>query len=105
MASVLVGDSGFGVKVVRRHKRLGVLLSCVLASSALSSCGADFAYPNQGIIPRSLFGMTVLDFQNVNPPLSYGTTRTWDSFPMLDWAEINAAPGVYDFQYLDEFHR
>jgi hypothetical protein len=97
------GTRSCGVKVVRRHKRLSVLLSCVLASSVLTSCGADFAYPNQGIIPRSLFGMTVLDFQNVNPSLSYGTTRTWDSFPMLDWADINSAPGVYDFQYLDEF--
>lgn len=74
-----------------------------LASCLLTSCGASFAYQNQGVIPRSLFGMTVLDFQNVSPPFSYGTTRTWDSFPMLDWADINPAPGVYDFQYLDAF--
>jgi polysaccharide biosynthesis protein PslG len=91
------------VKLARTHKQWGVALLCVLASPVLTSCGVNFVYPNQGVIPRALFGMTVLDFQNVNPPLSYGTTRTWDSFPMLDWADINAAPGVYDFQYLDAF--
>ena len=47
--------------------------------------------------------MTVLDSQHVIPTLSYGTTRTWDSFPMLDWADINSSAGVYQFQDLDAF--
>ena len=47
--------------------------------------------------------MTVLDSENVTPPLNYGTTRTWDSFPMLDWAEINSSANVYQFQHLDAF--
>jgi polysaccharide biosynthesis protein PslG len=91
------------VKVARSHKKFGLLLLYLLASSVLTACGADFFYQNQGVIPRSLFGMTVLDFQNVTPTVSYGTTRTWDSFPSLDWSDINPAPGVYDFEYLDAF--
>jgi polysaccharide biosynthesis protein PslG len=78
-------------------------LFSVLFLSVLTSCGTESAYKDQGPIPRSFFGMTVLDFQNVSSSLSYGTTRTWDSFPMLDWADINSAPGVYNFQYLDAF--
>ena len=91
------------MKFTRTLKQLCTWLSFVLAASFATSCGTNFVYKNQGIIPRSLFGMTVLDFQNVSPSLSYGTTRTWDSFPMLDWADINPAPGVYDFQQLDAF--
>jgi polysaccharide biosynthesis protein PslG len=91
------------VKIARTLEQLCVWLSLVVAASFITSCGTDFTYKSQGTIPRALFGMTVLDFQKVSPPLSYGTTRTWDSFPMLDWADINSAPGVYDFQQLDAF--
>ncbi len=88
---------------VRVLKQLRVSFLLVLGSCVLTSCGTDMVYKDQGTIPRSLFGMTVLDFQHVSTPLRYGTTRTWDSFPMLDWADINSAPGVYDFQHLDAF--
>jgi hypothetical protein len=91
------------VKIARTLEQLCAWLSFIVAASLVTSCGTDFAYKSQGIIPRSLFGMTVLDFQNVSPSLGYATTRTWDSFPMLDWADINSAPGVYDFQQLDAF--
>jgi polysaccharide biosynthesis protein PslG len=91
------------VKIARTFERLSVSLSFVLTACLLTSCGTDSAYKNQGIIPRSFFGMTVLDFQQVSPSLNYGTTRTWDSFPMLDWADINSAPGIYDFRLLDAF--
>jgi len=92
-----------GVNFARKLKHLCVSLSLVSVASVLTSCGSTFIYKDQGIIPQSLFGMTVLDFENVSAPLQYGTTRTWDSFPMLDWADINSAPGVYDFQHLDTF--
>jgi polysaccharide biosynthesis protein PslG len=92
-----------GVNFTRKLKHLCVSLSLVSVASVLTSCGSTFIYKDQGIIPQSLFGMTVLDFENVSAPLQYGTTRTWDSFPMLDWADINSAPGVYDFQHLDVF--
>jgi polysaccharide biosynthesis protein PslG len=91
------------VNFTRKLKHLCVSLSLVSVASVLTSCGSTFIYKDQGIIPQSLFGMTVLDFENVSAPLQYGTTRTWDSFPMLDWADINSAPGVYDFQHLDTF--
>jgi polysaccharide biosynthesis protein PslG len=92
-----------GVNVARKLKHFCVSLSLALVASALTSCGSTFVYKDQGVIPQSLFGMTVLDFENTSAPLRYGTTRTWDSFPMLDWADINSAPGVYDFQHLDNF--
>ena len=91
------------MNVVRAVKQLCAALSLVAVSCGLTSCGTSFTYKNQGVIPRSLFGMTVLDSVHVDPPLHYGTTRTWDSFPMLDWADINSAPGVYDFRDLDAF--
>src|ERR1700679_4350014 len=92
-----------GVNAARKLKRLCASLSLALVASALTSCGSNFIYKDQGVIPQSLFGMTILDFENTSAPLRYGTTRTWDSFPMLDWADINSAPGVYDFQHLDSF--
>jgi polysaccharide biosynthesis protein PslG len=91
------------VNLARTLKRFCLFLSLVSVSLVLSSCGTTSAYKDPGVIPQSLFGMTVLDFENVSAPLQYGTTRTWDSFPMLDWADINSAPGVYDFHHLDNF--
>jgi hypothetical protein len=92
------------VNIARTLKQFCLLSSVVLASTVLSSCGTtSVVYNDHRIIPRSLFGMTVLDSENVTPSLDYGTTRTWDSYPMLDWAEINSAPGVYDFRHLDAF--
>jgi polysaccharide biosynthesis protein PslG len=91
------------VTIARVHRQLWVLLLAVLLSVAFTSCGSSFAYKNSGTIPRTFFGMTVLDSENVHPPLNYGTTRTWDSFPMLDWADINSSAGVYQFAHLDAF--
>jgi polysaccharide biosynthesis protein PslG len=91
------------LNIARTLRQLGVSLSVVLLSSVLASCGSAFVYKDNGIIPRAFFGMTVLDSQHLSPPLDYGTTRTWDSFPMLDWAEVNSSAGVYQFQDLDAF--
>ena len=91
------------MKIARTLRQLGVSLSVVLVSSVLTSCSTAFVYKDNGTIPRAFFGMTVLDSEHVTPPLNYGTTRTWDSFPMLDWAEINSSSGVYQFQDLDAF--
>jgi polysaccharide biosynthesis protein PslG len=84
-------------------RQLRVSLSVVVLSSVLTSCGTAFVNRDSGAIPRAFFGMTVLDSQHVTPTLNYGTTRTWDSFPMLDWADINSSAGVYQFQDLDAF--
>jgi hypothetical protein len=87
----------------RTVRQLRVPLLGVLLSSLFTACGTTFVYKNNGTIPRTFFGMTVLDSEHVHPPLNYGTTRTWDSFPMLDWADINSSPGVYQFDRLDAF--
>ncbi len=54
-------------------------------------------------IPASLFGLTVLDFENVFPAMPFGTTRSWDAHPTLSWSEMNPSPGVYKFDSLDDF--
>ena len=87
----------------RTVKLLSVLLLVGLLSSLLTACTTTFVSRDNGVIPRAFFGMTVLDSEHVNPPLDYGTTRTWDSFPMLDWAEINSSAGVYHFERLDAY--
>jgi hypothetical protein len=54
-------------------------------------------------IPASFFGLTVLDFAKVTPNLQFGTTRSWDAYPSLDWADNNPSPGTYNFKNLDQF--
>jgi hypothetical protein len=53
-------------------------------------------------IPASFFGMTVINVSQVTPTVSYGSTRSWDAVG-LSWAELNTAPGVYNFAALDNF--
>jgi polysaccharide biosynthesis protein PslG len=91
------------VTIARTLRQLWVLSLVGVLSSVFTSCGSSLVYKDNGIISRAFFGMTVLDSGNVNPPLNYGTTRTWDSFPMLDWADINSSAGVYQFERLDAF--
>ena len=71
------------------------LLNIVVPAEKPASTGAS--------IPSSLFGMTVLNFKNVQPLVQFGTTRTWDSYPNLDWSDANPSAGVYNFSYLDAF--
>src|SRR5258706_8127034 len=33
----------------------------------------------------TFFGLTVLNYQNVTPQLTFGTTRTWNAHSTLDW--------------------
>ncbi len=54
-------------------------------------------------IPASFFGLTVLNFKNVSPTMPFGTTRSRDAYPALDWADANPFPGRYNFRSLDEF--
>jgi hypothetical protein len=87
----------------RTVKLLWVSLLVGLLSSLFTACGTTFVYRDNGVIPRAFFGMTVLDSEHVNPPIDYGTTRTWDSFPTLDWADINSSAGVYHFEQVDAY--
>ena len=54
-------------------------------------------------IPGSFFGLTVLDFSHLLPTMQFGTTRSWDAHPGLDWAEVNPSAGIYNFASLDRF--
>ena len=51
----------------------------------------------------TFFGLTVLNYQEVTPQLTFGTTRTWDAYPALDWADANPAAGQYNFAPLNTF--
>ena len=55
------------------------------------------------IASSAFFGLTVLDYKNANPLLTFGTTRTWDAHPALDWAEVNSAAGQYNFAPLNSY--
>jgi GH35 family endo-1,4-beta-xylanase len=64
---------------------------------------ATFNVTSTSFVPASFLGLTVLDFTNVSPKIPFGTTRSWDAYPNLDWADINQTPGTYNFAYLDRF--
>jgi hypothetical protein len=55
------------------------------------------------IASSAFFGLTILNYKHMNPPLTFGTTRTWDAYPALDWAEANPAAGQYNFAPLDSY--
>jgi hypothetical protein len=54
-------------------------------------------------IPGNYFGMEVLNFEGLTPSFSFGTARTWDAYPALDWADQNPSSGVYNFASLEAF--
>ena len=68
-ALVFAGDRSQVVTIARTLRQLWVLLLVGLLSSVFTACGSTFVYKDNGIIPRAFFGMTVLDSENVNPPL------------------------------------
>jgi hypothetical protein len=54
-------------------------------------------------IPATFFGLSVLNFRQLKPSMLFGTTRSWDGGPGLDWSDANPGPGVYNFALLDQF--
>jgi polysaccharide biosynthesis protein PslG len=61
-------------------------------------------FPSSPSVASSVFfGLTVLNYQNMTPALTFGTTRTWDAWPALDWAEANSAAGTNNFAPLNAF--
>ena len=51
----------------------------------------------------AFFGMTVIHYPTPMPQFTFGTTRTWDAYPSMDWAAANPAPGQYNFAPLNAF--
>jgi hypothetical protein len=59
---------------------------------------------NSAAIGPTFFGMDANDgliSQQPWPTVSYGSQRLWDSG--VSWAEVNTAPGIYDFTALDKW--
>src|ERR1035441_10623252 len=91
----------------RRSGSGAVMLSiCVLL---LAGCGLvvqSVSTPGQFVPSQAqpeFFGMSVNDFANVKPLVAFGTTRSWDGSPELDWADANPAAGQFNFTPLNRF--
>ena len=54
-------------------------------------------------VPLNYFGLTVLNFEGLQPQAAFGTARSWDEYPGLDWADANPASGTYNFNGIDAF--
>jgi hypothetical protein len=87
----------------RRVAGFGLALLCA-GGLLLAGCGqrirSDFV-PSEA--QPVFFGLTVNDFANVKPLVAFGTTRSWDAYKGLDWAEENPASGQFDFAALNAF--
>ena len=78
----------------------------VVGNTSSYQASASFAVTSDSSsssIPASPFGLTVLDFTKLSPSMSFGTTRSWDAWPNLDWSDANPSPGTYKFADLDKF--
>jgi|SRR5450631_352140 len=96
-AGVTINSAGTGYTLIATSPGVGEPESTPFLVSEAGVSGAT------GMIPSSLFGLTVLDFENVSPAMPFGTTRSWDAHPALSWSEINPSAGVYNFDAMDEF--
>ncbi len=77
-----------------------------LVASAPGYTSANLAVssaPNP--VPATYFGMSINkpQYETLNMPYTFGTTRSWDVYPELDWATLNPSPGVYNFVPLDNW--
>jgi hypothetical protein len=81
------------------------LAQAVVTPTAVASPTAVAApsVVNAPTVPANYFGLTVMNFSNVQPSIPFGTSRSWDEYPYLDWAEVNPLPGVYNFAFVDSF--
>jgi hypothetical protein len=83
--------------------------SDVAAGASALSAGTSYIPASSQItagvspIPASFFGLTVLNFGGVSPAVKFGTTRSWDAYPSLDWSDANLSGGTYNFADLDNF--
>jgi GH35 family endo-1,4-beta-xylanase len=84
----------------------GEIVRAIAVSGTVSSYEASATFnvtSSSSAIPASFLGLTVLDFTKLSPPIQFGTTRSWDAYPNLDWSDVNASPDTYNFAYLDKF--
>ena len=83
--------------------RVGLATLCFAAPLVAGSSQGTGSADVPGEAQPSFFGLTVNDFANVKPLLAFGTTRSWDAYPGLDWAEANPASGRFRFASLNRF--
>src|SRR3982074_3817811 len=83
---------------------------CAIGSSAIAIIASATGFtPGTAQLTTALpiasvfFGLSVLDYKKTNPLLIFGTTRTWDAYPALDWAEASPAGGQYNFAPLSSY--
>ena len=81
-----------------------VIVTATSAADATKSASANVTLTSATpVVPPSLFGLTVLNFDALSPSMPFGTTRSWDAWPNLDWSDANPSAGVYNFTSLDTF--
>jgi hypothetical protein len=73
-----------------------------LLTAGGSSSAAPITITRQAA-PSTFFGLTILNYQGVTPQLTFGTTRTWDAYPALDWADANRAAEQYNSAPLNTY--
>jgi polysaccharide biosynthesis protein PslG len=84
---------------------------CAIGSSAIAIIVSANAFAPRTaqiniappIASSAFFGLTILNYKHSNPPLTFGTTRTWDVYPALDWPAANPAAGQYNFAPLNSY--
>jgi hypothetical protein len=85
------------------YNGLATGVSTLTAAGTGYNAGSAQVTVTSQAIPASLFGLSVLNFSLITPSIPYGTARSWDEYPTLDWSDINTSAGVYNFTYLDKF--
>lgn len=93
---------GGRVKAEKSRIALAALVLVLGSMAAPATQAKPLRDSNQQPIPATFFGLTVQKFATVRPALEYGTTRSWDG-QGLAWAQMNPAPGKYNFAALDNF--
>jgi hypothetical protein len=77
----------------------GILIVCGLPSPGFSQT----ANTNSGtyVIPQDFFGMHINTFTDGFPAQPFATQRLLNS--NVNWADMETAPGIYDFRYIDQW--
>jgi hypothetical protein len=96
---------------VKRPTIWAGLILCAIGTSAIAIITSANSFAPRTIelaapppiASSTFFGLTVINYNRMNPPLTYGTTRTWDAYPPLDWADANPAAGQYNFAPLNSY--
>jgi polysaccharide biosynthesis protein PslG len=68
-----------------------------------TGAGTDLIPATHTVASPVFFGLTVINYQSITPLPAFGTTRTWDAYPALDWADANPAARQYNFAPLNRF--